>query len=189
MFVKTLLEQKTHSRILRSKLRFYPTNLLCLRPYTKKQCQINNTSWGCYLYQNKTKRDFIYPLQQLWPKQLQFLKRSFHWAALVGHVSKGKLMKTVLIWNSWEKSQKKIIFELKPCCSDHTTPMIHNLKPCIPFDNLLDVFLFTLRQGWGSRDCTAARGLACIQCGWGSSLIIRVQRKSVLQPAIWASCT
>ena len=60
------------------------------------------------------------------------------------------------------------MFELKPCCPDHTTPMIHNLKPCIPFDNLLDVFLFTLRQGWGSRDCTAARGLACSQCGWGS---------------------
>ena len=36
------------------------------------------------------------------------------------------------------------MFELKPCCPDYTTPMIHNLKPCIPFDNLLDVFLFTL---------------------------------------------
>ena len=80
------------------------------------------------------------------------------------------------------------MFELKPCCPDHTTPMIHNLKSCIPFDNLLDVFLFTLRQGWGSRDCTAARGLTCIRCGWGSSLI-KVQRKSVLQPAIRASCT
>ena len=44
----------------------------------------------------------------------------------------------------------------------------------VPFDNLLDVFLFTLKQGWESRDCTATRGLTFSQCGWGSSLVIDV---------------
>ena len=64
------------------------------------------------------------------------------------------------------------MFELITGCPDYNTPMIHNLKPHIPFDNLL--ICFTLRQGWGSRDCTAVRGLTCSQCGWGSTLVIDV---------------
>ena len=70
------------------------------------------------------------------------------------------------------------MFELITGCSDYNTPMIHNLKPHIPFDNLL--ICFTLRQGWGSRDCTAVRGLTCSQCGWGSTLVIDVIQSIVV---------
>ena len=67
------------------------------------------------------------------------------------------------------------MFELITGCPDYNTPMICNLKPCIPFDNLLDVFLFTLRQVWGSRDCTAeVRTLAWSQRGRSSSPVIDV---------------
>lgn len=62
------------------------------------------------------------------------------------------------------------MFEFIPWCPDYTT-----LKPHIPFDNLPDAFLFTLRQGWRSRDCTAeVRTLAWSQCGHSSSLVIDV---------------